>query len=140
MALAAVLPLIALVPAGGVGWAAACMVMLGAPSAVNSALFDSIMGDVAAFDAAKSLRTRTGLFYSLHLIMGRLGRAVSIAICYAILDRIGFHTHAHNTASAIVGFKLLYVVPPMLLQLGIAALMWRFPLDRSAHDAVSVPH
>ena len=139
LCLTAALPLIALVPHGGTGWAIACMVLLGAPSAVNSALFDSMMGDVAAFDAAAGgARVRTGLFYSLHIIMGRLGRALAIAVCYAILDRIGFHTHMTNAPGVLTGFKLLYVVPPMLLQLAMAALLWRFPLDQAAHDAARV--
>jgi GPH family glycoside/pentoside/hexuronide:cation symporter len=134
--LALALPLLLLVPRGAAGWAMACMALLGAPSAVNSALFESLMGDVADADAVLHGRPRTGLFYSLHLIVGRVGRGAAIAAGFGLLNRMGFHPHAANSAGILTGFKLLYVGAPAALQLCIAGLMWRFPFATDPRAAV----
>jgi GPH family glycoside/pentoside/hexuronide:cation symporter len=132
--LAAALPLMLLVPTGAAGWAFACIVVLGAPSAVNAALMDSMMGDIAAADAAARGEARTGVFYALHMIMGRVGRGVAVAIGFALLDRVGFHAHAANSEAALNGFRAFYVGVPLLLQLAIAAMMWRFPEPAHPRD------
>ena len=133
LGLACALPLLLLVPAGNVWAAVACVLLLGAPSATNSALFDSMMGDIAVADTKAHGRVRTGLFYALHLIMGRGGRGVAIAAAYAFLERVGFHPNTANAAGAVAGFKLLYVGAPLLLMLVMAALLWRFPEDEAGN-------
>jgi len=133
--LALVLPLLLAVPPGGAAWAIAATALLGAPSAVNSALFESMMGDVADAHAARHGQARTGLFFSLHLIVGRVGRGAAIAAAFGALSLIGFHAHGANAPQVIVGFKALYVGAPALLQLCIAALMWRYPSTRALRDA-----
>lgn len=127
LGLAASLPMLLIAPLGGVAGVFACILLLGAPSASNSALLDSMMGDVAGFDANAHGRARTGLFFSLHQIAARVGRGAAIAGAYGVLNHIGFHPDAANAAAALGGFKLLYVGAPVLLQLCIAALMWSFP-------------
>ncbi|HLZ77523.1 MFS transporter [Phenylobacterium sp.] len=122
------LPAILLVPAGGVAAAVLCVVLLGAPSATNTALLDSMMGDIAAEDAARRGEVRTGLYYALHLIMGRVGRGVAIAVAFALLDRIGFGPNRANAPAAVNAFKLIYVGAPVALQLAIARLTWTFPV------------
>ena len=127
LGLAAALPTLLLAPPHGAALAFGCVLLLGAPSATNSALLDSLMGDIAAEDATTNGAVRTGLFYALHLIMGRVGRGVAIAAAYAVLDRIGFHPQAANAPAALTGFKLIYIAVPALFQLAIAALAWTFP-------------
>jgi len=133
--LALVLPTLLLVTPGAAGWAIAATALLGAPSAINSALFESMMGDVADADAVRHGRARTGLFYSLHLIVNRAGRGVAIAAGFSTLNWVGFHPHAANAPQVISAFKLLYVGAPAVLQLSIAALMWRYPLGRSTRPS-----
>ena len=133
--LALVLPVLLLVPHGAAAWAIACTALLGAPSAINSAMFESMMGDVAEADAAAHGLSRTGLFYALHLIVNRAGRGLAIAAGFGTLNWIGFHPHAANPPQVISTFKWLYVGAPMVLQLSIAALMWRYPLGRPIQPA-----
>ncbi|MGZ3402475.1 MAG: MFS transporter [Phenylobacterium sp.] len=127
LGLASLLPTILFVPSGGVGWAAACVLLLGAPSATNTALFDSMTADLSAAEATATSQPRAGLYFALQLIVGRLGRGIAAGACFGLLQLIGFHPHQGNTAAALTGFRLLYVAVPMVLQLAIAALMWRFP-------------
>jgi len=48
-----------------------------------------------------------------------------------VLAWIGFDGKGNNAPETISSMMLLYVVPPTLISLGIAIVMWRFPLDEA---------
>jgi Na+/melibiose symporter-like transporter len=121
------LPGLALVPPGGAAIAFVAILLLGFPSAANTALFDSLMGDIAAADARKGGRSRAGLYYALHMVVGRLGRGAAIAVAFWALDRVGFHPGTANPAATADVFRLIYVAAPMGLQLAMAGLLWTYP-------------
>lgn len=121
------LPGLALVPPGGAAIAVVAILLLGFPSAANTALFDSLMGDIAAADARKGGRSRAGLYYALHMVVGRLGRGAAIAVAFWALDRVGFHPGTANPAATADVFRLIYVTAPMGLQLAMAGLLWTYP-------------
>ena len=127
IAISAVLPGLALVPPGGAAFAFAVVLLLGLPSAANTALYDSMMGDIAAAEARVEGESRAGRYYALHMIMGGLGRGGAVAGAFWALDLAGFHPGAANPPQALDSFRLLYVLSPMALQLSMAALLWRFP-------------
>jgi GPH family glycoside/pentoside/hexuronide:cation symporter len=129
--ISAALPVLLLVPPGGAAVAFAGVILLGAPSATNTALLDSMMADIAAADAARHGASRAALFYALHMVVGRIGRGLAVGIGFALLDVIGFHPHAANAPSALMDLRLIYLAGPLLTQLAIAGLMWSFPEPRT---------
>ena len=125
--ISAALPGLALVPPGGAAIALVAILLLGFPSAANTALFDSMMGDIAAADARTGGKSRAGLYYALHMVVGRLGRGAAIAAAFWALDQVGFHPGAANPMGTTDAFRLIYVAAPMALQLAMAALLWTYP-------------
>ena len=72
--------------------------------------------------------------------MTKVALALAVGISFPILDLAGFQgasEHAiadadavlRQTPLALVTLALLYSTLPVLLKLGAAALMWRFPID-----------
>ena len=48
-----------------------------------------------------------------------------------MLGYIGFDGKGNNLPDTIMAMMLLYVLPPTLISVLIAAVMWRFPLDET---------
>lgn len=68
----------------------------------------------------------------------KLAHAVPVAIVYPLLGAIGFNPKpgAVNTPDAIFGMTLVFVLGPILLILGTAWLVSRWPHDEKAHADV----
>src|SRR5690606_3436513 len=79
---------------------------------------------------------RTGLYFSLLSLTGKVGCALAVGITSPILDLIGFDAKGHNTPERLNQLAALYVVLPSLFMLAAAWVMWSFPLDREAQEEV----
>lgn len=103
---------------------------LGADLALPSAM----QADVVDVDTASSGSQRTGLFFALWSVATKAALAVAGGAALIALDLVGFEAGAENTPGALLALALLYAIAPVVLKLVAVAMMWRFPLDRDAHD------
>jgi glycoside/pentoside/hexuronide:cation symporter, GPH family len=106
-------------------------VLLGANYAAGPFLYQSMMADVADHDTVETGQARTGLFFSLLTMTNKLGQALAIWIAFSLLDWVGFDPKLENTAAALTGFRLVYILPSVSIALGTALLLWFFPLDEA---------
>jgi len=127
----ATVPLIFLVQPGDLWFALVIWVMLGVNMGAGPFLFRSIMADVADHDHVEGGNARTGLFYSLLTMTNKVGAALAIGFAYPVLDLIGFAPGAENTAAAEDGLRMLYVIPPAIISVAVAWVMWNFPIDEA---------
>jgi glycoside/pentoside/hexuronide:cation symporter, GPH family len=125
------LPIIWFLPPATPGLAFLMFVLLGVNYAAGPFLYYSMMADVADHDTVQTGQARTGLFYSLLTMTNKLGQAFAIWIAYTLLDWVGFHPGAENTAATLTGFRFAYIVPTVLIALGSAVLLWYFPIDEA---------
>jgi len=128
---AATVPLIFLVQPGDLLFAILVWVCLGVNMGAGPFLFRSIMADVADHDQVEGGNQRTGLFYSLLTMTNKIGAALAIGLTYPALDLIGFVPGAENTVAAEDGLRVLYVIPPVILGVLVAWVMWNFPIDEA---------
>lgn len=126
---AATVPLIFLVQPGDLIFAIVIWIMLGVNMGAGPFLFRSIMADVADHDHVEGGNSRTGLFFALLTMTNKVGAALAIGITYPALELIGFVPGAANTAAAEDGLRLLYVIPPAIIGVLVAWVMWNFPID-----------
>jgi Na+/melibiose symporter-like transporter len=130
---ALLLPLIFLLPRGEFLPAFLLFVGFGLNMSVGAFLFRAIMADVADHDHVETGQPRAGVYFALLALTNKLGYSCAILISMWTLAAIGFDGKGVNPPETIQSMMLLYVGPPFLISLVIAAVMWRFPLGETQH-------
>lgn len=92
-------------------------------------LLRSLTADVADLDTVESGQQRTGLYFSLITMTTKVGLALGVGIGYPLLDWVGFVPGGENSAAAIAGLRYTYVFIPVVSELLVVSLIWRFPID-----------
>lgn len=126
---AASLPVLLVLPERRVILTFVCWGIYGLTMGAIPFLIRSMMADVVDDDNLRSGSARTGSLYSTLTMTNKIGRALSVGIAYWALDVIGFTPGGPNDPTTLFNFRLLYVVPPVLLNLALAAVVWNFPID-----------
>jgi Na+/melibiose symporter-like transporter len=129
----------AVVPLLGPGdlWAfTAVCALTGLALGADLSLPPAIQADVVDVDTATSGEQRTGLFFALWSVATKAALAASGGAALAALGAVGFTAGGPNPQGALTALALLYAAAPVALKLAAVALMWNFPLDRAAHDAL----
>jgi len=128
---AILIPCIFLLPKGEFLPAAVLWTLFGANMAVGPFLFRAIMADVADHDHVETGQARAGVYFALLAATNKLGYSVAIFMAFGTLSLIGFVQSADNPPGVVMSMMLLYVIPPSLVSLVVAIVMWRFPLDET---------
>jgi Na+/melibiose symporter-like transporter len=129
-------PFALLVPQGNMAAAAALMILLGVNVGGAGVLFRSIMADVADLDELESGQKRTGLLYSFLALTRKAGSAFAVGATFWALQLIGFKPDSLNANPVVMKLALLFAITPMVCNLAVILLMWRFPLGAEAHAAI----
>ncbi|TVR11894.1 MAG: MFS transporter [Phormidium sp. GEM2.Bin31] len=130
------LPLLLLVPPGNLALNILVNALYGLSTAASPFLLRSILADVTDWDNLQSGSQRTGLYYSLLMMSNKFGYALAVGVTYPALDWIGYSPDLDNTAETLLGLKRLFVFAPILAILPAVALLWRFPLNVQAQQAL----
>ena len=118
-----------------------------------AALFMSVMGFVAAGfvpldramvadvgDAARldTGHNRAGLLYSMITTVQKFAAALSIGLSFTMLGWIGYRAEdgAHNTAAAIQGMELVFLIGPVVFVMLGAACYIGYALDARRHAEI----
>ena len=100
---------------------------------VDQAIAASIQADVIDEDTAAGGDGRAGLYFGLWGMATKLAFAIALGIAYPVLWLAGFDAAQDNDATALWTLAVLYGLLPVVIKLGVIALMWNFPLDRRRH-------
>jgi len=135
---------ILVVPLGNVQVAAVAMVVAGIPFAAPAFLLRAMMADL---NDAQSLDRQdnnvpgadtTGLNFAILTATAKLGYAIPVGLAYPLLGLIGFDPTpgAENSESALTGLRWIFAVPPLLLGLSAAAVIWGWPITAQVHAGI----
>jgi len=92
----------------------------------------AILADVVDQDRLQTGDERAGLFYAFMTTATKIGLAVAIGLSLILSDLFGFDPQAETVSdSAALGIRILIVAIPICVNLSIAWLLWRFPLDQA---------
>jgi Na+/melibiose symporter-like transporter len=120
-----------IIPANNFAVAAVVMALAGIPAVAPAFLLRAMLADVSDAETLQSGQEKTGLFYAVLAAVQKLGYAIPVGLSYVILEAIGFvpKLAGGNAADAISGLTLMFIVPPVLLALASAAIVWGWPID-----------
>jgi len=106
----------------------------GSTLGVDQAMAASIQADVIDEDTAAGGDGRAGLYFGLWGMATKLAFALALGIAYPVLWLAGFDaSQGDNGMAALWTLALLYGLLPVVIKLGVVAMMWDFPLDRRRH-------
>lgn len=129
-------PLTLLIPQGDLAAAATLMALLGLNVGGAGVLFRSIMADVADLDELRTGQRRTGLLYSFMALTRKGASALAVGLTFWAMQFVGFEPSRESSAASIHGLALLFAITPVVCNLGVIALMWRFPIGPDAQAKV----
>ncbi|QMW24216.1 MFS transporter [Sandaracinobacteroides saxicola] len=128
--------LVLLVPEGRHGLLALFYLATGIAFGAPPFLDRAILADVVDLDRSRTGEQRTGLFFALMSMTNKIGYALPVGLLFPALALAGFNPNGANDAVALGWLAAMFVGLPILCNLGIVALMWRFPIDRAAQAAL----
>ena len=119
------------IPANNFPVAAIIIALAGIPAVAPAFLLRAMLADVSDAETLVSGQEKTGLFYAVLAAVQKLGYAIPVGLSYVILEAIGFvpKLGGGNGADAIAGLTMMFVVPPVLLALAAATIVWSWPID-----------
>ncbi len=101
---------------------------------VDMALPASIQADVIDLDRANGGGERAGLFFGLWGMATKLALAMAIGISFPLIEFAGFDITADSPDT--LALLLTYGLLPLPFKLMAARLVWNFPLDQQAVQAL----
>jgi glycoside/pentoside/hexuronide:cation symporter, GPH family len=129
----AALSVLFVLPRGELWIAALAFIAVGFNYGTADVLLRAMMSDVIDVDRLETGHDRSGLFFALVTLSAKFGAAAPLIIFYPILAAIGFKTRGENSPQAIDGLAAMYVLTPILCNIGVMLLMRLFPMDRARH-------
>lgn len=132
--------LIALVPSGGYLWVLLLALVAGPAFGAAQAIPWALLSDVMEEDEWQTGKRREGTYAGFMVFLRKLAAAVALFLVGNFLAASGFVEGTGGALvitqpeSAITALRILIgVIPPVIL--GLASLiMWRYPLNRLAHQ------
>lgn len=136
--------LIWVIPVADTGMTAAAFVLAGVPGAAPQFLLRAMLSDLrdaqdlARRQSGRPLHDATGLSFAILTAVGKLGAAITFGLVYPLLALVGFDPApgAANSARAIAGLSLLFIVAPLVLGVLAAAVVWRWPITAALHARI----
>lgn len=93
-------------------------------------LLDIFIADIADEDEVKTGVRREGMYFGVNGFMIRLGISINAAIMWPMMSRTGYDANlAVQPPSALMGFRLLMSVIPILAICIALAILRHYPLD-----------
>ena len=128
--------LFALLPTG-MPWAVYALVVVAGVGTATHFIFPwSMIPDVVEYDQLTTGQRRAGTFYGLWLLTQKVAAATGVMLSGALLGFFGYSAGAEQSARALLGLRLGIGPVPVLLLVAAALLLLRYPINRSAHEAV----
>jgi Na+/melibiose symporter-like transporter len=120
------------IPTGAFWIALGVFVLVGVNFGAKWFLIYSMMADVIDQDTVNVGVERSALYYSMLTFTSKVGFALAVGITFSVLAWVGFDPKGVNDVTTLQGLRLVVAAFPTLITVVVAAIMWRFPIDKAA--------
>jgi Na+/melibiose symporter-like transporter len=128
--------LLLFIPPGAFWVALGVFAMIGVNFGAKWFLIYSMMADVIDQDTLNVGVERSALYYSMLTLTSKVGFALAVGIVFPVLSRVGFDPEGVNDPATVTGLRLVVAASPTLVTLVVAAIMWRFPIDKAEQQRI----
>jgi Na+/melibiose symporter-like transporter len=111
-------------------------VFIGVNFGASAFLMRSMMADIVDEDHVFTGAERSALFYSILTLTPKMGSALAVGFVYPLLDSVGFDPTIVNPPETLADVRFIMALTPTLVTVGVAWIMWSYPLDRAAQQAI----
>jgi GPH family glycoside/pentoside/hexuronide:cation symporter len=130
-----------IIPSGNIPFILTVTVLMGVGISASQVLTYSILPDVVEVDELKNGIRREGAIYGMTMFLYKISSAVSIAAVTAAMGLFGYVESAGGvevvqTASAVMGIRILISCAPALCFVVSAIFVKRLPLDRQSFETL----
>lgn len=111
-------------------------IVLGTGGIANGAsylTFWSMVPDTVEYGEWKTGVRAEGAIYGLVSLTQKVALGVGVGMLGILLDAIGYRANAVQDATTLHGIRILLTLTPAALSLGVALLIWFYPIDRPFH-------
>ena len=125
-----------ILPKGNVLMAIPVMFWCGFMAAGFDLMIRAMLADVADEVRLEQGQERLSLIYALNSLANKIASAFAIGLTFPLLGQIGYKAAGGNTAQAIFGLELAYIIGPIVFVMlgGACVLGWK--LDAAKHAAI----
>jgi sugar (glycoside-pentoside-hexuronide) transporter len=96
----------------------------------------ALTADVIDCDELETHRRREGAYFGVWTLVMKWAGAIAAGVVGVALELLGYVPNENQSASTILGIKVLYGPVPAALMLAAFVVFLRFPLTRERHAAV----
>lgn len=111
-------------------------IILGAGGIANGAFyltFWSMVPDTVEYGEWKTGVRAEGAIYGLVSLTQKVALGLGVGLLGILLDAIGYRANAVQDASTLHGVRILLTLAPAMLSVGVALIIWFYPIDRPFH-------
>ncbi|HUX22824.1 MAG TPA: MFS transporter, partial [Spirochaetia bacterium] len=120
----------------GVGFAYIIMAIAGIGFATQYVMPYAIVPDVVENDYAENGTKREGIYYGLWTFTSKVGQAFAIALSGWVLSAFGYVPNVAQSATSILGIRLLIGPVPALLFIGGIVILSFYPINRKYYEGI----
>ncbi|MEE2773422.1 MAG: MFS transporter [Pseudomonadota bacterium] len=103
---------------------------------VDLAIPSSIQADLVDVETLRGGKKRTGIFFAIWSVATKGAAALSSGAALLTLSYFQFNPNVENSIFSLWVLAGLYTIAPIFLKVVAIAVMWNFPLDRTAHKTI----
>jgi len=97
----------------------------------------SIIGDTIDYDEYRTGRRREGFYWGTTEFCRKVTQGAAFGVIGLTLEYLGYEGRAaEQSASALLGLKILFVGLPVVLFLLAALAFWSYPLTKERHNQI----
>ena len=96
----------------------------------------SMIPDCIEYDELTTGERREGIYYGMNAMAGKVTGALGSAICGWGLSLTGYVENAAQTATALMGIRVMFALLPAALLLVCVPLLIKYPITRESHAKV----
>ncbi len=125
-----------LLGAGDVGWFAVIVVLSGAGFGATLTLPSSMLADTLDYEELRTGERREGLFMGLWGVTMKASAAIGAGVALPIIGAAGYAAGLPAPPTAVLAIRLLYCAVPCACYAVALWVIWRYPIDESAHRSI----